>query len=94
MLDLPGGYENGNAAMMLSACHGKPIVQGETARKMGTSLADRLSRDPAALHRQLAEAKVKYIVLHRGAPFTGRAPRLTGYQTVSDSPGLTILRTY
>ena len=66
VLDLPRGYVEGNAAMMLSACHGHPIVAGETARKMGDSLEDRLvTTDLAAQRRQLAAAHVKYIVLHR-----------------------------
>ncbi len=66
VLDLPRGYEAGNAAMMLAACHGHPIVAGETARQMGTTLLDRLeTRDLAAQQRQLAAAKVKYVVLHQ-----------------------------
>ena len=66
MLDLPRGYGEGNAAMMQSVCHGKPIVQGETARHMVDTLADRLvTRDLAAQQRQLTAAHVKYIVLHR-----------------------------
>jgi hypothetical protein len=65
VLDLPRGYGEGNAAMMLSACHGKPIVQGETSRRMGVTLADRLqTRDLAGQKRQLTAAHVKYIVLH------------------------------
>jgi hypothetical protein len=66
VLDLPRGYVDGNAAMMLSACHGKPIVQGETARRLGLTLVDRLqTRDLAVQKRQLTAAHVKYIVLHR-----------------------------
>jgi len=74
VLDLPRGYGEGNAAMMQSACHGKPIVQGETARHMADTLADRLvTRDLAAQQRQLAAAHVKYIVLHR-PPARASAP--------------------
>jgi hypothetical protein len=66
VLDLPRGYGEGNAAMMLAACHGHPIVAGETARQMGLTLLDRLqTRDLAAQHRQLAVAHVKYVILHR-----------------------------
>jgi hypothetical protein len=66
VLDLPSSYAAGNAAMMLSACHGKAIVQGETARRLGFTLADQLEvHDMAAQQRQLAGAHVKYIVLHK-----------------------------
>lgn len=65
VLDLPRGYMEGNAAMMLSACHGHAIVVGETSRKLGVTLADRLVTDDLAVQqRQLAAAHVKYIVLH------------------------------
>ena len=60
VLDLPRGYGEGNAAMMLAACHGHPIVAGETARQMGLTLLDKLqTRDLAAQHRQLAVAHVE-----------------------------------
>jgi hypothetical protein len=66
VLDLPRGYVESNIAMALSACHGHPIVVGETSRKLGVTLADRLETDDLALQqRQLATAHVKYIVLHR-----------------------------
>jgi hypothetical protein len=66
VLDLPRGYVAGNIAMVLSTCHGHPIVTGETSRKLGVTLADRLETDDLALQqRQLATAHVKYIVLHR-----------------------------
>jgi hypothetical protein len=66
VLDLPRGYEAGNAAMMLAACHGHPIVAGETARQMGLTLLDKLqTRDLAAQQRQLAAAHVRYVILHR-----------------------------
>jgi len=66
VLDLPRGYGEGNAAMMLAACHGHPIVAGETARQMGVTLLDKLqTRDLAVQQRQLAAAHVKYMILHR-----------------------------
>jgi hypothetical protein len=66
VLDLPRGYGEGNAAMMLAACHGHPIVAGETARQMGPTLLDKLqTRDLAVQQRQLAAAHVKYVILHR-----------------------------
>lgn len=74
VLDLPRGYGEGNAAMTQSVCHGKPIVQGETARHLVDTLADRLvTRDLAAQQRQLTAAQVKYIVLHH-PPARASAP--------------------
>jgi hypothetical protein len=98
VLDLPLGYENGNAAMMLSACHGHAIVQGETARKMGVTLLDRLNlKDLDVQKRQLAAAHVKYVVLHRGPQFQA-AGDFRGYphvyRTVFDSGDVTVLRVY
>jgi hypothetical protein len=102
-LDLPRGYGEGNAAMMASVCHGKPIVQGETSRHMADTLADRLvTRDLAVQQRQLTAARVKYIVLHRpdgelhrwnkadGAP----ADYARHYPVVHDGPDMTVLRVY
>ncbi|WP_271598532.1 hypothetical protein [Bradyrhizobium sp. CCBAU 45384] len=66
VLDLPRGYIAGNIAMALSACHGHPIVAGETSRKLGVTLADQLETGNLALQqRQLTAAHVKYIVLRR-----------------------------
>jgi hypothetical protein len=103
ILDLPDGYSDSNAAMMLSTCHGHAIVLGETSRHMSFSLADRLqTRDLAEQKRQLTAAHVKYIVLHRpqGAMFRWRDVdgKFDGYantyQTVRDGDGVTILRVY
>ncbi len=103
VLDLPRGYGEGNADMMLSACHGKPIVMGETARRMGASLADRLvTGDLAAQQRQLAAAHVKYIVLHRPQGDLFRWNKADGawsdyaqaYGSVRDSGDMTVLRVY
>ena len=76
VLDLPSGYSDSNAAMMLSACHGHAIVLGETSRHMSFTLADRLqTRDLGEQKRQLTAAHVKYIVLHnqQGSLFAWRA---------------------
>ena len=103
VLDLPGGYVNGNAVMMLSACHGKPIVMGETSRRMSRTLADRLvTHDLAAQRRQLAAAHVKYIVLHRQQGELFRWNKADGayagytqtYPAVQDSADMTVLRVY
>jgi hypothetical protein len=103
VLDLPTGYGNGNAYMMLSACHGKAIVQGETSRQMGATLANRLeTADLAAQKRQLTRARVKYVVLHhpRGEMFhwdrknglKSGYPRI--YRTVRNDPDMTVLQVY
>jgi hypothetical protein len=103
VLDLPGGYGESNAAMMLSACHGHAIVTGETSRHMSFSLADRLeSRDLAQQKRQLTAAHVKYIVLHRqqGELFRWStrdgawAEYMRNYQPAYSGGGLIILRVY
>ena len=110
VLDLPRGYGEGNAAMMQSPCHGKPIVQGETARHMADTLADRLvTNDLAAQQRQLTAAHVKYIVLHRPPARTAdpeaelhRWNKADGietdyaqrYRAVHDDKDMTVLRVY
>jgi len=48
-----------------AACHSRPIVQGNTSRKVVVSLQDRLSPDLEIQHRQLMAAKVKYIIIHK-----------------------------
>lgn len=108
VLDLPGGYENSNAYMMLSACHGRAIVAGETSRQIGTTLRDRMDmQDMAVQRRQLVAAHVKYIVLHAPRPgqFQWQAPDseqedgnrdayLRTYPRIWHSPELTILKVY
>jgi len=103
VLDLPRGYGEGNAAMMASACHGKPIVQGETARHMADTLADRLvTGDLSAQQRQLAAAHIKYIVLHRQQTELHHWNKADGaqanyarqYRAVQGDKDLTVLRVY
>jgi hypothetical protein len=103
VLDLPRGYGEGNAAMMLSACHGHPIVAGETARKMGVTLADRLvTGDLVAQRRQLAGVHVKYIVLHRPRGDLFRWNKADGrfadyvriYRRERDDGGMMVLSVY
>jgi hypothetical protein len=77
VLDLPvsgtGAYVEGNFYMMRQVCHSRPIKQGNTSRDVVVSLRDHLeTRDFDAQRRQLAAAKIKYIVIsHRymGAVF-------------------------
>lgn len=104
VLDLPRGYAEYNAAMMLSACHGHPTATGVTARKMSITLADRLqTRDLGAQQRQLATAHVKYIVLHQaeGKLFHWNnavdghfAGYLRAYRRASGDDSMIVLRVY
>ena len=108
VLDLPSGkpagYFEGNFHMMQQVCHARPIVQGTTSRDVVVSLRDRLeTRDFQAQQRQLAAAKVKYIVInHRymGSPlrwYPADGPKYQyafTYSMVYDSLDLTILRVY
>lgn len=103
VLNLPRGYGESNAAMMGSVCHGKPIADGETARRIGFTLADRLEVGDLTLQRkQLVAARIKYIVLHKpqGKLFqwTGKDGDLAGYLRLylplRDSRDMTVLRVY
>lgn len=103
VLDLPRGYGESNAAMMASVCHGKPIAQGETARRIGFTFADRLEVKDMSLQRQtLTAAHVKYIVLHKPQQklfqWTGKdgdfAAYLRVYPTVQAAEDMTVLRVY
>lgn len=107
VLDLPAGsgFVEGHFYMLQQVCHSRPIAQGNTSRDVVVSLRDRLeSRDLQVQRRQLATAKIKYIIIHRhnnmGLLFpwhsddgpTDQYP-LT-YPTVYDDPDLTILKVY
>jgi hypothetical protein len=103
VLDLPGGYGNGNAYMMLSACHGRAIVRGETSRQMHATLKDRLKTDNlVAQKRQLTAARVKYIVLHKPEGEMFNWNRTDGtwrdyphvYRSRQDGPDMTVLQVY
>jgi hypothetical protein len=67
VLDLPPhGYAERNFYMAQQLCHGRPIVLGNTSRRTGPTLGDRLDTWTVATQRsQLVAAKVKYIVLRR-----------------------------
>ena len=100
VLDLPFGYIEGNFYMLQqAACHGHPIVQGNTSRNLVVSLRDRLeTKNLQAQRRQLAGAGVKYIVVHRMIPGhredwpQDQYP--LSYPAVYDSPDLSILLVY
>ena len=66
ILDLPGKYQDWRRYMAYQTIHGLPIVQGGVARKFGQTLVDRLNwNDLKAQRQQLAESRVKYIVVHK-----------------------------
>ena len=100
VLDLPGGYVQQNFYMAQQVCHARPIVFGIVARQLTPTLGNRLALgDIAALHRQLAGAHVKYILLHRqaNAPLAWHqtvAAYRRVYQTVREGTDLTVLKVY
>jgi hypothetical protein len=103
VLDLPSGYAEGNFAMMQQACHGRSIVQGETARQVSATLAGRFeTRDLGLQRRQLTAAKIKYILLHRPQgglfawnPADGVLARYRQtYPAVADGADMTVLKVY
>src|SRR5262249_30242631 len=70
ILNLPGRnkwdlrHTEQNAYMLQQVCHGRPIAQGDTARDVVVTLRDRLDMlNLDAQRRQLADAKVKYLVI-------------------------------
>jgi hypothetical protein len=100
VLDLPLGYVQQNSYMAQQACHRRPIVLGIVSRQLTPTLGNRLAlQDLMAQHRQLADAHVKYILLHRpqSAP-PGWNRTLTAYRgaydTVLNGPDLTVLKVY
>src|SRR5262249_32618832 len=103
ILNLPSGYQEGNAYMLQQICHGRPIVQGETSRDVVVTLRDRLeTQNLQAQRRQLAAAKIKYIViasrmgwLFQWRPEDGQqADYFRMYPIVYSGPDLTVLRVY
>jgi hypothetical protein len=66
IVDLPMSYVNGNRYMMYQICHEKPIVNATVSRKLNRSLSDYLVPDASyTQQRQLQDALVKYIVVHK-----------------------------
>ena len=65
VLDLPPhGYVERNLYMLQQACHGRPIVLGNTSRRTDPTLGDRLDTwNVEAQRGQLVAARVKYVVL-------------------------------
>jgi hypothetical protein len=107
VLNLPSrrgkAYIEGNFNMLQQVCHGRPICQGNTSRDLVVTLRDRLeTQDLEAQRQQLAEVKVKYIVINHpsGRLFEwsaddGLRDEYTRiYPVVYDGPDLTVLRVY
>jgi hypothetical protein len=103
VLNLPTGYAESNAYMLQQMCHDRPIVQGQTSRKVVVTLRDRLeTQNLQAQRRQLAAANVKYIVitprsqeLFSWPPWDGdQAEYFRTYPMVYHDSDLTILRVY
>ena len=86
ILNLPGGGTRDDAYMLQQACHGRPIVQGETSRNVVVTLRDRLeTQNLQAQRRQLAAAKIKYIVISPPRKsFSGGARRTGSRLTISE----------
>jgi hypothetical protein len=103
VLNLPGGYVASNAAMAEQICHGRPIVQGMTARQLTPTLRDFLETgDLEKQRRQLVAAKVKYVILRRADNEIYSWQDLDGvriyylqfYPTVYADPEFSILQVY
>jgi hypothetical protein len=103
VLNLPWGYAEEDSYMLEQVCHRRPIVDGMTSREMGTTLLYRLSlKDFSRQREELAQAHVKYILLHR--PWRGlyawnkemppMAKFLKSYRAVYDGPDMIVLRVY
>jgi hypothetical protein len=107
VLDLPSQpsgtaatYIEGNFYMLQQAvCHGRQIVQGNTSRDMVASLRDRLeTSDLQAQRRQLAAARVKYIIMRLQFPWNSedglRSMYPLIYRIAYDDGRLMVLRIY
>jgi hypothetical protein len=103
VLNLPFGYVEENSYMLEQVCHGRPLMGGTTSREMGVTLVNHLSlKDLRRQREQLADAHVKYILLHH--PRNGlyawsrdMAPIvqfMKTYRVVYEGAGMTVLRVY
>jgi hypothetical protein len=107
VLNLPcgrrGNYEDGNYYMLQQVLHGRPICQGNASRDLVVTLRNRLETgDLEAQRRQLAGARVKYIVINNqaGSRFRwsaddgAREKYVRTYPAVYQGNDLTVLRVY
>jgi hypothetical protein len=101
VLNLPLGYQEDNFYLLEQACHGRPMVDGNTTREMATTtLVYRLPQDDISRQRvQLTGAHVKYVLLHHlrpnpAIPVPPVADLRQIYRVVYDGPDMTVLRVY
>lgn len=98
ILDLPSGYVPVERYMMYQSLHGIPIVQGWISRKLDHTLIDRLELKDLNLQKsQLAQAGVKYIVLHKmylPAPEIEPPVYERTYSKIFDDPQNTVYQVY
>jgi hypothetical protein len=82
VLDLPPhGYAERNFYIVQQICHGRPIVLGNTSRRAGPTLGDRLDTWTVEAQRaQLIAARIKYVVL-RSQSDADRGPARLRAQT-------------
>ncbi len=98
ILNLPLSYDLSTRYMMEQTLHGLPIVQGAATRKVGKSLEDRLAYTDLALQKkQLTDARVKYIVIHRGTDLDSSlviSDYLAKYELFTQDSHCLVLRVY
>jgi len=103
VLNLPWGYAEEDSYMLDQVCHLRPIVDGMTTRDMGDTLLYHLSlKDLSRQREQLAQAHVKYLLLHRPSggfykwnkQMPPVAQFLKSYRAVYQGPDMIVLRVY
>src|SRR5207253_7253900 len=103
VLNLPFGNAEEDSYMLEQVYHGRPIVDGMTAREMTVSLLNGLAfADLDRQREQLARARVKYILVHHAdgqlfewdAELAPLREYRRIYPTVYSDQRLTILRVY
>ena len=103
VLNLPFSYSAENSYMLEQTFHHRPIVDGITAREMAATLVYRLSfTDLSRQRKQLAQAHVKYILLHHpshglyawNSVLAPVGKYLRAYPSVYDGRDMTVLRVY
>ncbi|HWA03175.1 MAG TPA: hypothetical protein VG819_06550 [Rhizomicrobium sp.] len=101
VLDLPSGYVEGNIYMARQTCHGHPILQGNIARVLSTSLVDRLGSMTMEQRRAaLKAAHVGTVVITEPEDGLFQWPREDGaradyeraFRTLARGPRLTVLK--
>src|SRR5262249_17363419 len=99
--NLPLGYQEDNFYLLEQACHGRPMVDGNTTREMATTtLVYRLSQTDIFRQRaQLTQAHVKYVLLHHlrpnpAIPVPPVAELRRTYRVVYDGRDMTVLRVF